>query len=48
MLLSIVKIRTLLAFFAKLLRKAAQNPVIRLWMGCIRLKVNQIEICTFH
>jgi hypothetical protein len=45
---SIAKTRALTAFFAKLLRQAAQNPVTRLWTACIRLKMNKIKACSFH
>jgi hypothetical protein len=46
--LSIAKTLAVPAFFAKLPRQPAQNPVTRLWTACIRLKTNQIKACTFH
>jgi hypothetical protein len=35
------------AFCAKGLCRTAQNPVTGLWMGCSRLKINQIEVGAF-
>jgi len=44
----IAKTRAPHAFCAEFPGETAQNPVTRLWTACTRLKINQIEACSFR
>jgi hypothetical protein len=44
----VAKTRGPRAFCAEFPCETAQNPVIRLWMGCTRLKINKIEVRSFR
>jgi hypothetical protein len=36
------------AFRAKMLHPSAPIPVIRLWTGCTRLKIRELQMQSFH